>query len=102
MTDRNAVQSVKAARLLFQLPRECRVYTAVQPAAQWGWMEQLTNKQNYLLELLVWMKTKDARKQSPQSKPKPFIPDFMGGQVGKDTEALDIDDVKALLEKPRE
>ena len=74
----------------------------MQPASQWGWNEVLLNKTNYLLDMLVWMKTKDAQKKQPQHKPKPFIPDFMpGGQVAKESQAMDIDELKAILSAAR-
>lgn len=56
----------------------------------------------YLLELLVWMNTKDARRKLPQNKPKPFVPEFMGGQVAKEAEAHTVDEVKDILNMPRE
>lgn len=101
MLDIADVATPRAARLLFQLPRDCRVFTAISPANQWGWSEVLTNKMTYLLELLVWMKTKDAQKKLPQHKPTPFVPEFMGGDVAKDSEAHEVEDIKAILAKPR-
>jgi len=91
---------------MFQLPRECRVFAAIQPGAQWGWNETLANKTNYLLELLVWMKTKDASKKVPRNKPKPFMPDFMKGtappsEINKEAEAQTTDDIRDILSKPR-
>jgi len=97
----------KAARLLFQLPRECRTYAKLAPASQWGWSEIMANKMVYLLETLVWMKTKDATKKPPQNRPKPFIPDFMA-QPKTETdpneaiEAHTTDDIKDILSRPRE
>lgn len=87
--------------MLFQLPTNCRVFSAVKPANEWGWGEILTNKMVYLLELLVWMKTKDAQRKAPQHKPKPFVPEFMGGQVAKEAEAHTVDEVKDILSMPR-
>lgn len=89
------------ARLLFQLPRECRVYRKVAPNAQWGWQEILANRANYFLETLIWMKTKDATKKIPRNRPTPFVPDFMGGNVAKDTEAHTVDEIKEILARPR-
>lgn len=96
----------RAARLLFQLPRDCRVYAKVAPASQWGWDQILANKTNYLLELLVWAKTKDAQKKVPVNKPKPFIPDFLEqppseGDANKDIEVHTTDDIREILAKPR-
>lgn len=89
--------------MLFQLPRACRTFTVVNPAAQWGWNEVFLNKMAYYLEMLVWTKTKDAQKKIPQERPKPFIPDFMGGpsEVNKDVEVHTSDDIKSILSMPR-
>lgn len=101
--DVTALDPAKAARLLFQLPRQCRVYAKEVPATQWGWAEILANKTNYLLETLVWMKTKDATKKPPQNRPQLFMPEFMEQpQVdNKDTEAHTTDEIRELLAKPR-
>lgn len=105
VNDPNAVSFARMARLLFQLPRECRVFAQVAPATQWGWSEILANKANYLLETLAWMKTKDATKKFPQHKPKPFVPDFMPsspeGEMNRDVEAHTIDEIREILAKPR-
>lgn len=92
--------------MLFQLPRECRVYAKLAPASQWGWNEILANKTNYLLETLIWMKTKDAYKKPPQNRPKQFTPEFMdqpniGEPVDKDTEAHTPDEIRDILARPR-
>lgn len=101
----------RAARLLFQLPRECRVYTAINPAAQWGWNETFANRMNYLLEIIIWQNATPQKKgqmaQHKQRKPKLFMPDFMKRQAaqqsgkGKDTPAMTVDDVKSILALPR-
>ncbi len=97
--------------MLFQLPRACRVYVAIDPSAQWGWDEIFANKTNYLLELLVWQngtpskKGEQARHKSRQ--PKPFMPDFMkpkrtAAQVAAANDAsMTLDDVKSWLNTPR-
>lgn len=86
---------------MFQLPRECRVFAAINPAAQWGWNEILQNKMVYALELLVWMKTKDAQKKSQPNKPVPFVPEFMRNEVDKDKESHTTDEIKSILSAPR-
>lgn len=91
----------RAARLMFQLPRSCRTFTVIHPALQWGWSEILTNKMVYLLDVLVWQNTRDSHKKFPRNKPKPFVPDFMGGDISKDTEAHTVDEVRDILAKPR-
>ncbi len=96
---------MKAARLLFQLPSTCRVFIKLQPAVQWGWNEILANRTNYLLEMLVWIKTKDAQKRGyKRNRPKPFVPDFMrtNETASSGAEAHTVDDVRQILELPRE
>ena len=92
---------------MFQLPQTCRLFTKLQPAVQWGWSEILANKMVYLLDTLVWMKTKDAQKKVPKNRPRIFMPDFMPqqspeGEISKDAVVHTTDDIRALLEKPRE
>lgn len=87
---------------MFQLPRECRVFAKVAPAAQWGWDQILANKTNYLLEMLVWMKTKDAQKKQPQNRPQPFVPEFLQGEtLDADTEAHTTEEITEILAQPR-
>lgn len=77
------------------------------PAVQWGWSEILANKMVYYLETLVWQKTKDAQKKLPQHKPRPFVPDFMGGMksdpadMSKGVEAHTTDEIGNILAMPR-
>jgi hypothetical protein len=92
--------------LLFQLPRNCRVFTKLQPAVQWGWSEIFANKMVYLLETLVWAKTKDAQKKLPRHRPRLFAPDFMPqhsapGEISKGAVVQTTDDVRAILARPR-
>jgi hypothetical protein len=96
--------------LLFQLPRECRVYTALDPSAQWGWSEIFANKTNYLLELLVWQNgtpsTKGKLAAHKRKQPKPFMPDFMkpkqSSEISKEADdTMTVDDVKSWLSVPR-
>ena len=96
----------RAARLLFQLPRNCRTFCAIQPANQWGWSEMLANKANYILEVLAWQNTKDGHKKRPTNKPKMFVPDFIkklerSRNKDPNVETHDIDDIKNILNKPR-
>lgn len=100
------VKPARAARLLFQLPRNSRVYVALSPSNQWGWDEILASKSNYLLETLVWMKTKDAQKKAPRNRPKPFVPEFMKlpvepSPINNGAEAHYAEDISAILAKPR-
>jgi len=101
------VQPERLARLLFQLPRQSRVFTKLAPENQWSWQEILLNKSNYLLEVLTWQKTKDAQKRNPSKAPKIFIPDFMPKQetqtaINKDSELHDSKSIDAILSKPRQ
>lgn len=98
----------RAARLLFQLPRECRVFTSINPSAQWGWSEVFANKTNHLLELLLWQNAYDPKKKSQHkaNRPKPFIPEFMKpeqppSEISKEAETMTVDDVKSWLATPR-
>lgn len=94
---------------MFQLPRECRVFTAINPAAQWGWQETFLNKANYLLELKLWQDTpvkKGERASHNRKKPKPFVPDFLKGEqpvseINKETQKRTVDDIKSILALPR-
>lgn len=94
---------------MFQLPRECRLFAAINPAAQWGWLEMFANKQNYLLELKLWQDTPvpaSKRASHNAKKPKPFVPDFMKqlqpeGAINEGVEKMSVDDVKSWLDVPR-
>lgn len=104
-----AVDKRKAARLLFQLPRECRVYAAINPAVQWGWLENFANKTNYLLELKLWQDTpvkKGEKAMHNRRKPTVFVPDFMKveqppSEINKDAEKRSVSDIKSILDLPR-
>lgn len=92
--------------MLFQLPRTCRVFTKIEPSAQWGWSELLANKANYLLEVLAWQKTKDATKKSPRHRPKPFVPDFMKpkgaeAEINNGAESHTTDEIDKMLNGTR-
>lgn len=91
------------------LPRDCRVFAAVDPAVQWGWSESFQNKMVYLLEVLIWQ---NATPQSPAKKaahmglkPELFKPPWQKGHdedgIKKDTVAADIDTIKEILARPR-
>lgn len=64
------------------------------------------NKVAYSLDILAWQNTQDATKKPPCNMPKPFMPDFMRNvdktrAINKDTVALDVDDMRAFLSRPR-
>lgn len=90
--------------MLFQLPRASRLFTVLQPANQWGWSEALINKSNYLLEILAWQNANQGVKKSKQTaKPELFIPEFMRGSIGKETdiEKHTTDEIRDILSMPR-
>lgn len=94
--------------MLFQLPRECRVYTAIAPESQWGWNEVFANKTNHLLELLLWQNSFDGKKKAEwkAKKPKPFVPDFMKkpeppSPINNGAEAHTTDDIRSILAQAR-
>jgi len=52
------------------------------------------------------MKTKDAQKKMPQSKPKFYIPDFMQqtpdkSAINEGSETHDTEDIRDILARPR-
>jgi hypothetical protein len=98
----------RAARLLFQLPRECRLFAKLSPSTQWGWAEVFANKTNYLLELLLWQNSFDPKKKQEHrlKRPTPFVPDFMKPSrdeipINKGIETHELNDVGSLLNLPR-
>jgi hypothetical protein len=100
----------RIARLLFQLPRESRVFSAVKPSTQWGWNEILSNKIAYLLEVIIWQNSTPnkpgERAQHNANKPTLFVPPFMSNKdtdeaSNKGTVAASTDDIQSLLSMPR-
>lgn len=63
----------------------------------------------FLLETLIWQKAFDPKKKAAHmaAKPKLYVPPFMQKTVNakegiaKDTVALPVDEVKAILARPR-
>lgn len=63
----------------------------------------------FLLETLVWQKAFDPKKKAAHmaAKPKLYVPEFMKKKkaaqegIAKDVVALDIDQVKEILARPR-
>lgn len=95
---------------MFQLPRESRVFNALQPATQWGWNEVFNNRIVYLLETIIWQNATPSEKgkkaQHQAKKPQPFRPEWMpkthnDSSIKKDTIAADVDTIKDLLSRPR-
>lgn len=61
---------------------------------------------SYLLEILVWQKSKDAQKRAPSHKPKPFVPPFMEkpkdeSPINRGMETHTPDDMRDLLARKR-
>lgn len=86
------------------------MFSAIEPANQWGWAEVFANKTTYLLELLLWQagtpSKKAERAKHKAAKPRPFVPDFMkksqaGVGLNQDVPVQTIDDVKSWLAVPR-
>lgn len=85
------------------------MFAAINPAAQWSWMEMFANKTNYLLELKLWQDTpvkKGEKAAHNRRKPKPYVPEFMKGEqpvseINKETEKHTVDDIKSILALPR-
>lgn len=100
-----SVESSKASRLMLQLPKESRLMRIMAPENEWGWNELLTNKTNHLLEVLLWSKTEGATKRPPVGYPELWLPDFMEKFKPKkesESEAHDLDEIKAILSRPRQ
>jgi hypothetical protein len=97
------VKPARAARLMYLLPKTCRLFTIINPAVQWGWREVLQNKANHQLDVLIWQNANEGVKKHKQSAyPQPFVPEFMRGlQSAPDAEKHTVDDIKAILAKPR-
>lgn len=97
------MKPARAARLLFQLPRSCRIFSIIEPGNQWGWSEVLLNKIEYALQVIAWQNANEGvakSKQTPQ--PDIFKPDFIKNKSDDpDVEQYDIDSIKRLLLKPR-
>ena len=106
--DVSAVKPARAARLLFQLPRQCRVFVKLQPSNEWSYNEVFANKTNYLLELLLWQNSYNPKKKGKHlaNKPKPFIPEFMKEKkkpsaINNGSVKHTVDDIKSILALPR-
>lgn len=85
------------------------MFTAINPAAQWGWLEMFASKTNYLLELKLWQDTpikKGEKAAHNRRKPKPFVPDFLKSKepeskINKGSVKRTVDDIKSILSLPR-
>lgn len=106
----------RAARLLWQLPKESRFINALDPAASWGWNDLFLMQMNQSLRWLVWAKTKDAQSKVPKSVPELVAPDFILNAIREAEKKRDqakerkltpnarimtIDELDEYLKKPR-
>jgi len=96
--------------LLFQLPRDSRVFRKLEPATEWGYTEIFQNKMVWLLETLVWQNSTPSKKAEQARhkllKPELYTPSFMKKSkpkegIAKDTVAADVETIKAILDRPR-
>lgn len=95
----------RGARLAAQLPAQSRVALKVSPSNQWDWQEVLLNHIWHELRVLQWQKTEDATKRNPKDYPEIFVPDFLEElkpKKEKEAEAHDLDEIKAILSRPRQ
>ena len=78
----------------------------IEPANEWSWNEILLNKLDYGLRILAWQNSADAHSKNPQNIPEPFVPSFIPKpekpKNNPEENAMDLDDVKSFLSRPRE
>lgn len=89
---------------MFQLPRECRVYTKIEPKNQWGFRDVSINKMVFYLETLVWQNGYNPKQKAQHMahRPKLFVPDFMrGADLNTDSEKHTTDDIDRMLAMKR-
>ena len=97
----------KSARLLFQLPKDCRTYVKIEPSNQWSWDSEMLRHIMLWTHTLVWQKAAPSKKGEvnrwKKSQPELFYPPFMEkpDSKPKDQVTMDIDDLKDMLTKPR-
>lgn len=90
--------------MAFQLPKESRFSRKLEPSNEWGWQEVLLNKVAYYLQVLIWQNTEDAHKKNPEHRPEYWLPEFIPQPEKKhnpEEVAMDLDDLKSFLSKPR-
>lgn len=77
----------------------------LSPSNEWGWSELILNKIEYYLQILAWQNTEDAHKKHPSNQPELWLPEFIPKPAknhNSEEMAMDIDDLKAFLSRPRE
>lgn len=84
------------------------MFTAIEPANQWGWSENFLNRIGFLLETIIWQNSYDPKKKAQHNanKPKPYIPPFLKKKtepsgISKEAEVHTTDDIKNILSMPR-
>lgn len=87
-----------AAGLASMLPANSRTFRAIEPSLAWGEQERLLASVVYLLEVMVWQKTKDGHKN--RNKPKPPQPPGKYKVTTKDT-AMTQEDYDNFASRPR-
>lgn len=96
----------RASRLAFQLPEASRFMRKLSPANEWTWNEILLNRIEYAVRILTWQNSADAHEKNPKHCPEQFVPDFIPKPKKRkrnpEEEAMDIDELKAFLSRPRE
>lgn len=74
----------------------------MKPGMQWSISDLLLNKAAYFLEVLAWQQSKDATEKPPKNVPTYVpLPGSESEKPKKEEEAMEIDDLKAFLSKPR-
>lgn len=82
----SGIRLERAASLAVQLPKGCRVFSAMDPELSWTDKEWLLARCEHLLSLLLWIKTEDGQKNrnmpkmltpAPASKPHEYTREEM-------------------------
>lgn len=79
----------------------------LNPANEWEWNEILLNRIEHAIRVLIWQNTEDATEKMPKHYPEQWLPEFIPKpeKQNKDPDkeiAMDIDELKAFLSRPRE
>ena len=66
----------------------------------------MLNRIEYAVRILTWQNSADAHEKKPKHYPEQFVPDFIPKPEKRkrnpEEEAMDIDELKAFLSRPRE
>lgn len=75
------------------------------PVNEWSWNEILLNRIEYAVRILAWQNSADAHEKTPKNFPEQFRPSFIPEppKPKKRSEgvAMDLDELKAFLKRPR-